>query len=53
MVLVVASTAIFLYGRALYLGVEKSRCVLRYPRLIMGFWAAVVAADVAWLVWLR
>jgi hypothetical protein len=49
MVLVVGSAAILLYGRALYLGVDRTRCVLRYPRLVMGFWAAVVAADLVWL----
>ena len=53
MVLVVGTTAIVLYGRALYHGVDRTRCILRYPRLVMGFWAAVVAADLAWLLALR
>ena len=52
MVAVVGLAAMGLYGRALWQGLEKSRCVLRYPRLIMGFWAAVVAADLTWLIWL-
>jgi len=53
MVAVVGTAAIVLYGRALYHGVDRTRCILRYPRLIMGFWAAVVAADLTWLVFLR
>jgi hypothetical protein len=52
-VLVVAVAAIGLYGRALALGIRRSQCVLRRPLLIMGFWAAVAAADLTWLVWLR
>lgn len=53
MVLVVGSAAMVLYGRALYHGLDRARCILRYPRLIMGFWAAVVAADLTWLLVLR
>jgi len=53
MVLAVGSAAIVLYGRALYHGLDQTRCMLRYPRLVMGFWAAVVAADVTWLLVLR
>jgi hypothetical protein len=52
-VLVVALAAIYLYGRALALGIRRSQCVLRRPMLIMGFWAAVAAADLTWLVVLR
>jgi hypothetical protein len=52
-VLVVALAAIAFYGRALALGIRRSPCVLRRPLLIMGFWAAVVAADVTWLIALR
>jgi hypothetical protein len=44
-VLIVAVAAIGLYGRAVALGLTRSRCFLRRPLLIMGFWAAVVAAD--------
>ncbi len=44
-VLIVAAAAIGLYGRAVALGLTRSRCFLRRPLLIMGFWAAVVAAD--------
>ncbi len=53
MVLVVGSAAMVLYGRALYHGLDRARCILRYPRLIMGFWAAIVAADLTWLLVLR
>jgi hypothetical protein len=49
-VLVVAVVAIALYGRALTLGITRSQCILRRPLLIMGFWAAVAAADAAWLL---
>jgi len=49
-VLLVALAAIGLYGKALTLGLTRSRCVLRRPLLIMGFWAAVVAADLTWLI---
>ena len=49
-VLVVALVAIGLYGRAVTLGLTRSQCVLRRPMLIMGFWAAVAAADAAWLL---
>ena len=52
-VLVVALAAIYLYGRALALGITRSQCVLRRPMLIMGFWAAVAAADLTWLLVLR
>jgi hypothetical protein len=49
-VLIVALVAIALYGRALTLGITRSQCILRRPLLIMGFWAAVAAADAAWLL---
>lgn len=52
-VLVVAVVAIGLYGKALALGITRSQCVLRRPLLIMGFWTAVAAADVTWLLLLR
>jgi hypothetical protein len=52
-VLVVALAAIYLYGRALALGIRRSQCILRRPMLIMGFWAAVAAADLTWLVAFR
>jgi hypothetical protein len=52
-VLLVALMAMGLYGRALTLGITLSQCILRRPLLIMGFWAAVAAADMTWLVFLR
>ena len=52
-VLAVALIAIGLYGKAVALGITRSQCILRRPLLIMGFWAAVAAADGYWLVALR
>lgn len=52
-VLIVALAAIYLYGRAVALGITRSQCILRRPMLIMGFWAVVAAADATWLVWFR
>ena len=52
-VLLIALAAIYLYGRALALGIKRSQCILRKPMLVMGFWAAVAAADLTWLVFLR
>jgi hypothetical protein len=52
-VLGVALVAIYLYGRAVGLGITRSQCILRRPLLIMGFWAAVAAADATWLLVLR
>jgi len=51
--LAVALVAIYLYGRAVAMGITRSQCVLRRPLLIMGFWAAVAAADATWLLILR
>ncbi|MDQ3513160.1 MAG: hypothetical protein M3462_05755 [Chloroflexota bacterium] len=48
-VLLVAVAAIAFYGRAVSLGLTRSRCVLRRPALIIGFWAVVALADAAWL----
>jgi hypothetical protein len=50
-VLVVASVAVLLYGRALLLGLTRSRCFLRKPALIIAFWAVVAVADAGWLLW--
>jgi hypothetical protein len=52
-VLAVAVVAIGLYGKAVALGITRSQCILRRPLLIMGFWAAVVAVDASWLVFMR
>ncbi len=48
-VLLVAIAAVGFYGRALSLGLTRSRCVLRRPALIIGFWALVGLADAALL----
>ena len=52
-VLVVAAAVVALYGRALALGVRSSRCFLRRPLYIIGFWVAVGVADGVWLLALR
>jgi hypothetical protein len=52
-VLIVALGAIYLYGRAVALGITRSQCILRRPMLIMGFWAVVAAADATLLVMFR
>src|SRR4051812_17433164 len=49
-VLLAAVVAIALYGRAVTLGLDRSRCFLRKPLLIMGFWATVAVADATWLI---
>ena len=52
-VLVVAAVAIVLYGRAIALGVTRSKCFLRKPTYIIGFWATVGIADAVWLLAVR
>jgi hypothetical protein len=47
-VLLVAVGAIYLYGRALALGITRSQCVLRKPLLIMSFWTVVATSIVVW-----
>jgi hypothetical protein len=49
-VLVVALVAIALYAKSITLGVSWSKCFLRRPTLIIGFWAVVAIADLYWLV---
>jgi hypothetical protein len=49
-VLIVALAAIALYARSITLGVSWSKCLLRRPSLIIGFWAIVAAADAWWLL---
>jgi hypothetical protein len=49
-VLVVAVVAIALYAKSITLGVSWSKCFLRRPTLIIGFWAVVAAADLYWLL---
>jgi hypothetical protein len=52
-VLAVAALAIVLYGRAIALGVTRSKCFLRKPTYIIGFWATVGIADAVWLLLAR
>lgn len=49
-VLVVAAVAIALYAKSITLGVSWSKCFLRRPTLIIGFWAVVAGADLYWLL---
>lgn len=48
-VLLVAVTAVVLYARAISLGVGWSRCFLRRPTYIVGFWLLVAVADAYWI----
>jgi hypothetical protein len=52
-VLAVALIAVALYGRALTLGLTRSKCFLRKPALIIAFWGVVGLADAGWLIWTR
>lgn len=49
-VLIVAVIAIALYARSITLGVSWSKCFLRRPTLIIGFWAVVAILDLIWLL---
>ncbi|HSL77632.1 MAG TPA: hypothetical protein VK867_11845 [Candidatus Limnocylindrales bacterium] len=49
-VLIVAVVAIALYAKSITLGVSWSKCFLRRPTLIIGFWAVVAVLDLYWLV---
>ena len=49
-VFIVAVVAIALYARSITLGVSWSKCFLRRPTLIIGFWALVAVLDLYWLV---
>jgi len=48
-ILLVGLVTIVLYGKALTVGVNRSRCFLRRPRLIMGTWAVLTLLDIMWL----
>ena len=52
-VLVVALVAVALYARAITLGVGWSKCFLRRPTYIVGFWLLVAIADAYWIFALR
>ena len=49
-VLAVALIAIGLYVKSMSLGVSWTKCFLRRPTLIIGFWAAVAIVDAYWLI---
>ncbi len=48
-VLIVAIAAVVLYARAITLGVGWTKCFLRRPTYIVGFWAVVAILDAYWL----
>ena len=48
-ILLVSVIAVGLYAKAVTLGLLRSRCILRKPMLIIGFWGVVGLADAAWL----
>ena len=48
-VLIVAVVAVALYARAITLGVGWTKCFLRRPTYIIGFWAAVAVIDAYWI----
>ncbi|NWJ46642.1 MAG: hypothetical protein HXX08_12245 [Chloroflexi bacterium] len=52
-ILLVGIITILLYIKAVYEGVRRSRCFLRKPFLIMGFWSLAVIADAGWFFFLR
>lgn len=48
-ILLVSIVAIAFYGRAVWVGVSKTRCLLRRPSLVIAFWLVVGSADAVWL----
>src|SRR4051794_26617639 len=48
-VLIAAVAAVGLYARAITLGVGWTKCFLRRPTYIVGFWVVVAVADAYWL----
>ena len=48
-VLIVSVIAIALYARSISLGVSWTKCFLRRPTLIVGFWGVVAVVDAYWL----
>jgi hypothetical protein len=49
-VLIVAIAAVTLYARAITLGVGWTKCFLRRPTYIVGFWLVVAIADAYWIL---
>ena len=50
LVLAVSVIAIALYAKSITLGVSWTKCFLRRPTLIIGFWGIVAVADAWWLL---
>lgn len=48
-VLIVAVIAVGLYTRAISLGVGWTKCFLRRPTYIIGFWLFVAVVDAYWI----
>ena len=48
-VLIVAVAAVVLYARAISLGVGWTKCFLRRPTYIVGFWLIVAIVDAYWI----
>ena len=48
-VLIVAVAAVILYARAISLGVGWTKCFLRRPTYIVGFWLLVAVVDAYWI----
>jgi len=48
-VLIVAIAAVVLYARAISLGVGCTKCFLRRPTYIVGFWLIVAIVDAYWI----
>jgi hypothetical protein len=46
----VAVIAVVLYARAITLGVGWTKCFLRRPTYIVGFWLVVAVLDAYWLI---
>lgn len=49
-ILVVSAVAVAFYGRAVWLGVSRTRCLLRRPTLVIVFWSVIGLADAVWLL---
>jgi hypothetical protein len=52
-ILAVSAIAVAFYGRAVWLGVSRTRCLLRRPTLVIVFWSVIGIADALWLFWPR
>ena len=48
-VLLVSIASVAFYGRAVWVGVSRTRCLLRRPTLVIAFWGVIGAADAAWI----